>query len=81
MLKANHIQLKLCNKHAFAGKRVRHNIFFALDVFDDIGKRLNELTPFSVTLVQLSLTLEILESLMVRMKNEFMRSKIMFPNT
>ena len=73
MLKANNIPLKLCNKHAFAGKRISHNILFAFDVFDDTGKRLNELTPLSVTLVNLILTLEILERLMVRVKNQLMR--------
>ena len=62
MLKAKYIQRKLGDKHAFAGKRIRHNILFAIDVLDDIGKRLYELTPLSMTLVQRSLTLEILVS-------------------
>src|SRR3990170_5970913 len=78
VLKTNDIQFKFSNKHAFAGKRIRHNIFFAFDVLDDIRKGLNELTPLSMTLVQLSLTLKILKHFMVGMNDKFMRAKIMF---
>src|SRR3954471_8402709 len=51
MLKPNDIQLKFSYKHAYTGKRIRHNIFLTLNVFDDIRKRLNKFTPFSMTLV------------------------------
>ena len=81
VLKANDIQFKLSNKHAYTGKCICHNIFLTFNILDDIRKRLNKFTPLRQTLVQLSLTFEILECLMVRMKNEFMRSKIVFPNT
>src|SRR6266511_2339798 len=81
VLKPNDIQFKLSDKHAFAGKRIHHNILFAFDVLDDIRKRLNELTPLSMTLVQLILTLKVLESFMVGMNDKFMRAKIMFPLT
>ena len=79
MLKANYIQFKLSNKHAYAGKRVHHNIFLTFDVLYDIRKRLNEFTPFSMTLVQLSLTLEILEGLMISMNDKLVGTKVMFP--
>ena len=81
VLKANDIQFKFRNKHAFAGKCIRHNILFALKVHDVIRKRLYEFTPLSMTLVQLNLTLKILDSFMVGMDDEFMRAKIMFPVT
>src|SRR3990170_1704271 len=81
VLKTNDIQFKFSNKHAFAGKRIRHNIFFAFDVLDDIEKRLNEFTPLSMTLVQLSLTLKVLKCFMVGMNVKLMRVKIMFPLT
>ena len=38
VLKANDIQFKFGNKHAFAGKSIRYNIFLTFDVFDDIRK-------------------------------------------
>ena len=79
MLKTNDIQLKVSDKHAYTGKRIRHNIFFTLNVLDGIRKRLNEFTPFSMTLVQLSLTLKILKRFMVGMDDKFMRAKVMFP--
>ena len=78
VLKANDTQFKLSNKHAFAGKRIRHNIFFTLNVLDGIRKRLNKFTPFSMTLVQLSLSLKILESLMIGMNDKLMGTKVMF---
>ena len=81
VLKANDIQFKLSNKHAYAGKSVHHNVFLTFDVFDDIRKRLNEFTPFSMTLVQLSLTLKILKHFMIGMNDKFMTAKIMFPST
>ena len=79
VLKANDIQFKLSNKHAYTGKCIRHNIHFALDVFDDIWKRLNEFSPFGMTLIQLSLTLKVLKCFMVGMDDKFMRAKVMFP--
>ena len=57
ILKANDIQLKLSNKHAYAGKDIRHNVFLTFNVLDDIRKRLNKFTPFNMTLVQLGLAL------------------------
>ena len=56
VLKANDIQLKFSDKRAYAGKGISHYIFLTLDVLDDIRKRLNEFTPFSMTLIQLSLS-------------------------
>ena len=79
VLKANDIQFKLSNKHAYAGKSVHHNIFLTFDVLDDIRQRLNEFTPLSMTLVQLSLTLKIFKRFMIDMNDELMRAKIMFP--
>ena len=79
VLKANAILLKLSNKHAYARKGVRHNIFLTFNVLDDIRKRLNELTPFSMTLVQLSLTLKVFKHFMIGMNDKFMRAKVMFP--
>ena len=79
MLKANDIQFKLSNKHAYAGKSVRHNVFLTFNVLDDIRKRLNKFTPFSMTLVQLGLALKILERFMIGMNDKFMRAKIVFP--
>ena len=79
VLKTNDIQFKLGNKHASMGKRIRHSILFAFYVFDDIRKWLDEFTPFSMTLVQLSLTLKVFKRFMVGMNDEFMRAKIMFP--
>src|SRR4051812_34106691 len=38
MLKTNEIQLKSSDKHAYMGKRIRHNIFCTLNVLDDIRK-------------------------------------------
>ena len=55
------------------GKSIRDDVLFTLDVLDDIGKRLNEFTPFSMMLVQLSLTLEILQGLMIGMINSWGR--------
>ena len=78
MLKTNDIQFKFGDKHAYTGKRIRYNVFFTLDVLDDIGKILNKFTPFSMTLVQLSLTLKILESLMIGMNDKLMGMKVMF---
>ena len=74
VLKANNIQFKLSNKHAYAGKSVRHNIFLTFNVLDDIRKRLNEFTPFSMTLVQLSLTLKVFKRFMVGVDDELMRA-------
>ena len=65
MLKTNDIQFKLSNKHAYARKGVRHNVFLTFDVLDDIRKRLNKFTPFSMTLVQLGLALKLLERFMI----------------
>ena len=79
VLKANDIQFKLSNKHAYTGKRIRHNIFLSFDILDDIRKRLNEFTPLSMMLVQLSLTLKVFKRFMVGMDDKFMRAKIMFP--
>ena len=81
MLKTNDIQFKLSNKHAYTGKRIRHNIFLSFDILDDIRKRLNKFTPFSMTLVQISLSLKILERFMIGVKNELMGTKVMFPFT
>ena len=39
VLKANDIQFKLSNKHAYPGKGICHNVFFTFDVLDDITKR------------------------------------------
>ena len=61
VLKANDIQLKLSNKHAYTRKRIRHNIFLPFNILDDIRKRLNKLTPLSMTLVQLGLALKVLD--------------------
>ena len=69
VLKSNDIQFKLSNKHAYTGKRIRHNIVLTFNILDDIRKRLNELTPFSMTLVQLSLTLYLSVSWSVWMIN------------
>ena len=80
MLKTNDIQFKLSNKHAYAGKSVCHNIFLTFDVLDDIRKRLNKFTPFSMTLVQLGLALKILESFMVDMNDKLMTTEIMLPH-
>ena len=74
VLKANDIQFKSNNKHAYTGKRIRHNIFLTFNILDDIRKRLNKLTPFSMTLVQLSLTLKIFKRFMVGMDDELMRA-------
>ena len=79
VLKGNDIQFKLSNKHAYAGKGVLHSVFLTFNVLDDIRKGLNELTPFSMKLVQLGLALKILERFMIGMNDEFMRAKIMFP--
>ena len=49
------------------------------DILDDIRKRLNEFTPLSMTLVQLSLTLKIFKCFMIRVKDELMRAEIMLP--
>ena len=67
------------DKHAYAGKSIRYDVFFTLDVLDDIRKRLNKFTPFSMTLVQLGLALKILESLMIGMNDKLMGTKVMFP--
>ena len=80
VLKAYDIQFKLGIKHASTGKSIRHNIFLTFNILDDIRKRLNELTPLSMTLVQLSLTLKILKCFMIGVKNELMRTDIMLPN-
>ena len=56
-----------------------HNVFLTFDVLDDIRERLNEFTPFSMTLVQLSLTLKVFKRFMIGMNDKFMRTKIMFP--
>lgn len=79
VLKANDIEFKLGNKHAYAGNSVRHNIFLTINVLDDIRKRLSEFTPFSMTLVQLGLTLKVFKRFMIGMNDKFMRAKIMFP--
>ena len=79
MPKANDIQFKLSNKHAYAGKGIHHNVFLNLNVLDDIRKGLNKFTPFSVTLVQLGLALKVLVRFMIGMNDEFMRAKIVFP--
>ena len=79
MLKANDIQFKLSNKHAYAGKNVRHNILLTFDVLDDIRKRLNKFTPLSMTLVQLSLTFKVFKRFMIGTDDKFMRAKVMFP--
>ena len=39
VLKAYNIPFKFSYKHAFAGKRIRHDILFSFDVLDDIGKK------------------------------------------
>ena len=80
VLKTNDIQFKLSNKHAYAGKGIHHNVFLNLNVLDDIRKRLNKFTPFSMTLVQLGLALKVLERLMIGMNDKFMRAKIVFPS-
>ena len=77
VLKTNDIQFKFGDKHAYAGKSIRHNIFLTFDVLDDIRKWLNEFTPFSMTLVQLSLTFNILKRFMIGMNDKFMRENIM----
>ena len=79
VLKANDIQFKLGKKHAYAGKGIRDNVFFALNVLDDIRKRLNKFTPFSMTLVRLGLALKILERFTIGMNDKLMRAKIVFP--
>ena len=79
VLKSNDIQFKFSDKHAYVGKSICHYVFLTFDVLDDIRKRLNEFTPFSMTLVQLSLTLKVFKRFMVGMNDEFMRAKIMFP--
>ena len=79
MLKANDTELKLSNKHAYTGKGIRHNVFLTFNILDDIRKRLNKFTPFSMTLVQLGLSLKILESLMIGMNDKIMGTKVMFP--
>ena len=67
------------DKHAYARKGVRYNVLLSVDVLDDIRKRLNKFTPFSMTLVQLGLTLKILEGLMIGMNDKLMGTKVMFP--
>ena len=79
MLEANDIYLKLRDKHANAGKSIRYYVFFTFDVLDDIWKRLNEFTPLSMTLVQLSLTLKVFKRFMIGMDDKFVRAKVMFP--
>ena len=81
VLKANDIQFKLSNKHAYMGKHIRHNISLAFNILDDLRKSLNKFTPFSMTLVQLSLTLKVLKRFMIGMNDKFMRAKVMFPFT
>ena len=76
MLKTNDIQFKLSNKHAYARKGIRHNVFFTFNVLDDIWKRLNKFNPLSMMLVQLGLTLK---SLMIGMNDKLMGMKVMFP--
>ena len=58
---------------------MRERASATFDLLDDIRKRLNEFTPFSMMLVQLGLTLKVLERFMVGMNDKFMRAKIMFP--
>ena len=58
---------------------MHYDVFFTLDVLDDIRQRLNKFTPFSMMLVQLGLTLKILESLMICMNDKLMGMKVMFP--
>src|SRR3990170_3290674 len=81
VLKTNDIQFKLSNKHAYTEKRIRHNIFLAFNILDDIRKRLNKLTPLGMTLVQLSLTLKIFKCFMIGVDDELMRAEVMFPFT
>ena len=81
VLQAYDIQFKFSDKRAYMGKSTRHNIFLTFDVLDDIRKRLNKFTPFSMTLVQLGLALKILERFMIGMNDKFMRAKIMFSFT
>ena len=52
---------------------------FSLPLLDDLRKRLNKFTPFSMTLVQLGLTRKILEGLMIGMNDKLMGTKVMFP--
>ena len=80
VLKTNGIQFKFSNKHAFAGKSIHHNIFLTFDVLDDIRKRLYELTPLGMRLIQFSLTFKVLKRFMVGMNDKFMRAKVMFPH-
>ena len=81
VLKANDIQFKLSNKHAYMGKRICHNIFLAFNILDDVRKRLNKFTPLSMALVQLSSPLKVFKCFMIGMDDEFMRVEIMFPFT
>ena len=53
VLEANDIKFKFSDKHAYAGKSICNYIFVTFDVIDDIRKRLNEFTPFSMTLFNL----------------------------
>ena len=81
VLKTNDIQFKSGNKHAYAGKRICHNIFLTFDVLDNIRKRLNKLNPFGMSLIQFRLTLKIFKRFMIRMDDKFMWAKLVFTLT
>lgn len=65
-------------EHTFTTAR-HHNVLFVLFVFYHIRKVLNKLHIFGMSLIQLILSLQVFQELIIRMNDEFLGPKVVLP--
>lgn len=75
-LEPNHLNLYLCQQNLSSTKRIWNSIILPTILFPNKCITLQKLNLFQMTLIQFSLTIQILQSLMISIQNKLLRKNI-----